>query len=160
MQDNSSPSPAALDRLIRSQRTLVLATANPQPWVAPVYYLYQNRQFYFFSKAASRHVSEALAANQCAAAVFRESSDWREIEGLQMEGQLQRIDLGREAATVLRGYVAKFPTVKEFFVDAVLDVRHFAARLRTELCAFLPERVYYMHNQVALGQRTEVQLPD
>jgi len=65
--------------LIRTQKTLVLATADPEPWSAPVYYEYQQQRFYFFSSADSRHVTVALSSGRCSGAVFRDSDDLREI---------------------------------------------------------------------------------
>ena len=146
-------------RLIHTQKTLVLATADPEPWCAPVYYVYRKRRFYFFSSPASRHITAALASSRCAASIFRDSEDWREIEGLQMDGRLEKIHKGREAMGVFRAYVKRFPTVKDFFADAAFDFNQFRERFRTQLYVFVPERVFYLNNQAGLGKRQEIQLP-
>ena len=146
-------------QLIQTQKTLVLATADPRPWSAPVYYEYQKQRFYFFSRADSRHVSAALSSDRCAGAVFRDSDDWREIEGLQMEGSLEEVRFGAEAARVFAAYIRRFPTVKSFFDEAVFDFAQFARRFSARLYAFTPERVFYMNNQTGLGKRREVELP-
>ena len=145
-------------RLIETQRTLGLATADPEPWSAPVYYVYQKGRFCFFSSVESRHVTAALASERCAGAIYRDSDDWREIEGVQMEGKVERIPVGVEAVAVLQAYVGKYPTVKDFFVDAVFDFEQFTARFRTQLYAFVPERVFYLNNQAGFGKREEIRL--
>ena len=156
MTDNSSD--LAL-QLIQTQRTLVLATADPKPWSAPVYYEYQKQRFYFFSAADSRHVTAALSSGRCSGSVFRDSDDWQEIEGLQMEGSLKRVHFGAEAARVFAAYVKRFPTVKSFFVEAVFDFAQFAQRFNARFYVFVPERVFYVNNQIGFGKRREIKLP-
>ena len=148
-----------LSQLIQTQRTLVLATADPEPWSAPVYFLYWNQRFYFFSSAQSRHVIAALAANRCAGSIFRDSDDWRQIEGLQMEGRLVRVPVGTEAFGAFDKYLRKFPTVKELFAQVTLNLKQFSKRFHTQLYAFVPERASYVNNQAGLGDRQEIQLP-
>ena len=159
MTDGSAITERAL-RLIQNQRTLVLATADPEPWAAPVYYVYGRRRFYFFSGENSRHVTAALATDRCATSIYRDGDDWRDIEGLQMDGRLESIPLGAEALGIFRAYVKKFPTVREFFVEAVFDFQLFTQRFRTQLYAFVPQRVFYLSNQAGLGSRREIQLPE
>jgi uncharacterized protein YhbP (UPF0306 family) len=146
-------------QLIQTQKTLVLATAAPEPWAAPVYYEYQKQRFYFFSGADSRHITAALSSGRCSGAVFRDSDDWREIEGLQMEGRLEEVRFGAEAARVFAAYVKRFPTVKSFFVEAVFDLAQFAQRFSARLYAFVPQRVFYVNNQIGFGKRREIELP-
>lgn len=145
-------------KLIRSQKTLVLATADPEPWSAPVYYLYQSQRFYFFSSAASRHIMAAVASGRCAGSIFRDADAWRQIEGLQMVGRLERIPAGVEALTVFRAYLKRFPTVKDFFLDSVFDFNQFLNRFRTHLYAFAPEQMLYLNNQGGFGKRVVIQL--
>ena len=142
--------------LIQTQRTLVLGTADPDPWCAPVYYVYQERAFFFFSSERSRHIRGALACKRCAASIFRDGDDWREIEGLQMDGRLERIQLGSKAVSVFRAYLNKFPAVRESFLDLTRFTQHF----RTQLYAFVPEHVFYLNNQTGLDKRREIRLPD
>ena len=142
-------------RLIETQRTLVLGTADPEPWCAPVYYVYLQPSFFFFSKAESRHVSGALESDRCAASIFRDGDDWREIEGLQMDGRLKRIRVGGNAVAVFRAYLNKFPDVQ----TSCLDLTRFMQHFRTQLFAFTPERLFYLNNQAGLDKRRPIQLP-
>ena len=146
-------------QLVQRQKTLILATADPEPWSAPVYYEYQRKRFYFFSSANSRHVTAALSSGRCSGAVFRDSDDWREIEGLQMEGSVEEVRLGAEAARVFAAYVKRFPTVKSFFVEVAFDFAQFARRFNARLYAFVPGRVFYVNNELGFGKRREIELP-
>ena len=57
----------ALD-LVNSVSTMTVATCGRDTaWAAPVYYVYQNGVFFFFSKPDSRHIQEALAAGSASA---------------------------------------------------------------------------------------------
>jgi uncharacterized protein YhbP (UPF0306 family) len=146
-------------RLLRTQKTLVLATTVPDPWAAPVYFVYARRRLYFFSSAESRHVTAGLAAQRCAGAVYRDSADWRQIEGLQMDGGLAPIRDEGEALDAFRRYVTKFPTVSDFF-DGPFNLTDFTERFRSQLYAFVPHRVYYLNNAAGFGKRQEIQLTE
>jgi uncharacterized protein YhbP (UPF0306 family) len=148
----------AVGEMLQTQRTMVLATADPQPWSAPVYFIYIKQRFYFFSSPDSRHIVAARQSRRCAATIFRDSANWRDIEGLQMDGSVETIPFGTEAVRAFRGYVKKFPTVKNFFADAAFDIDQFLARFRTRLYAFVPQHVYYLNNQAGLAKRQEIEL--
>ncbi len=158
---DADPATLAL-ALIESRRTLTLATAAPappgEPWAAPVYYLYRDGRFHFFSSPRSRHVADALASGRCAASIFRDGDDWREIEGLQMDGALEEIPVGPCALPVFADYVRRFPTVRTFFDSPGFDLEQFAAKFRSRLYAFTPSRVFYLNNAAGFGKRTEISL--
>lgn len=144
--------------LVESRRTMVLATSGSGPWAAPVYYLFREGRFVFFSSPKSRHIAEALATGSCAASIFRDSDDWRDIEGLQLEGRID--DLARDAASasVFAAYIARFPTVRSFFEDDPIDIGKFSEKFRASMYAFVPARVFYLNNRAGFGSRVEVNL--
>ncbi len=146
-------------RLLRSQRTMVLATSDPLPWAAPVYFLYRQQRFYFFSSPRSRHALASADGARCAASVYRDSDDWRDIEGLQMDGTTIPIPVGTEAAAAFTAYVKKFPTVQDFFGDAAFNLEQFITRFRSQLYAFVPTQCCYINNQAGLGKRQIIELP-
>jgi uncharacterized protein YhbP (UPF0306 family) len=143
--------------LIDASRTMVLATADPAPWSAPVYFLRRGGRLYFFSSPKSRHAVAADGGAACAASIFRDSDDWRDIEGLQMEGVVEPVAPGVEAADVFARYVARFPTVRGFF-DGPFDLGRFLETFRSRLYAFVPARVFYLNNRAGLGKRQEIRL--
>lgn len=137
-------------RLIESRKTMVLATAGAGAWAAPVYYIFHANCFYFFSSPRSRHVTEALATGQCAASIFRDSSDWRAIEGLQMEGRVEEAD---PEPQMFDAYLARFPTARELGGSSAAE---FAGKLRARMYRFVPERRFYLNNGLGFGRRVEL----
>ncbi len=149
----------SLRRLLETQRTLVLATADPEPWSAPVYYVLRGDRLYFFSSPKSRHIGAVLDGRRCAGAIFRDSEDWRDIEGLQMDGRVEQVGMGPSAASAFGAYIKKFPTVKDFFDRDSFDLDEFKQRFRSELYALAPERAFYLNNRLGFGTRQLVQWP-
>ncbi len=145
--------------LMDMQRTLVLATADPQPWCAPVYFVYMKQRFYFFSSPKSRHIIATEESRRCAASIYRDGDSYRDIEGLQMDGRTEKIGLGAEAFGAFTLYLKKFPTVQDFFVDTAFDFSQFIDRFRTQLYAFVPEHVFYLNNEAGLAKRQKIELP-
>ncbi|MCP4626201.1 MAG: hypothetical protein GY850_22225 [bacterium] len=147
--------------LINSLNTMTLATSGGESaWAAPVYYVYDHRAFYFFSDPESRHIQEGLTAGDSSAAIHAPSREWRDICGVQMSGKIERIPLGREAASAFGAYLKKYPFCKEFFSPgSVLNLETFIGRFKAKLYKFLPGRVYYQDNRIKFGHRELVDLP-
>ena len=148
--------------LISSQNTMTLATsAGESAWAAPVYYVYENCAFYFFSDPESRHVREGLHAGDSSAAIHTPSTGWRDICGIQMSGKIIRLPLGREAASAFVAYLKKYPFCKEFFSPgAELNLETFSGRFKAKLYKFVPKQVYYQDNRIQFGHHELIDLTD
>jgi uncharacterized protein YhbP (UPF0306 family) len=146
--------------LIKQVSTISLATAKDErAWVAPVYYVYSEGAFYFFSDPETRHIREALDSRQASAAIYSNTDTWRGIQGIQMSGRIQSVGIGSEAIQALRAYIAKFPFTREFFEsgqDLTLD--NFRKRFRVRFYRFDPDLIYYLDNQIKFGFRKEILL--
>jgi len=145
-------------RLVQKQRTLVLAIADPAPWSAPVYYLYSHGDFYFFSHPESRHIRAVVSRHLCAASLYRESDNWQDLEGLQMEGAVQHIHADNAASRVVPAYLAKFPTVKDSFFPpgSAPNLTSFSKLFHAELYAFTPTVVFYSNNREGFASRRDI----
>jgi hypothetical protein len=160
----SEPSAAELralaEELARIQSTLTLATGlNEEAWAAPVYYVYHESGFYFFSDPQSRHILQALDSGGAAASIHAPSFDWREINGLQMAGSVRIVTGKVEAMKVLAAYLGKFPFTKDFFTPGLsLDLAALESRFRVRLYSFVPSLTYYLDNKIRFGFREEVNL--
>lgn len=155
----TEPKPAHLAlALIESRRTMVLSTSGEGPWAAPVYYLFVDGRFVYFSSPRSRHIVDALAQGSCAAAIFRDGDDWRDIEGLQMEGAIGDITDEAFATGTFGAYVARFPTVRSFFEEESFDLASFCVKFRARMYGFTPTRAFYLNNRAGFGSRLEVDL--
>jgi hypothetical protein len=149
------------EELVKGQNTMTLSTAvKDVAWAAPVYYADLGFKFYFFSDPSSRHIQEALASRQVAAAIFHQSSTWKEIRGIQMSGAIRPLSPGIESLKALRAYLKKFPFTLEFFGSGEkTDLDGFAKRFRVRLYCYQPELLYYMDNRIRFSFRERLELP-
>ena len=142
---------AALD-LVLTSSVMTLGTAGEKgPWTAPVYYLYDNQGFYFFSDPQSRHI-KAGQNRTCAAAIFRDDPDVRNLRGLQMTGTLSPCPVNLESAGIALAYGKRF----KLEVDAGNVLAYFRQAFHAALYLFRPACIYYMDNRSGFGNRTQI----
>jgi uncharacterized protein YhbP (UPF0306 family) len=96
---------------------------------------------YFFSEETSQHSQDVAQDPRAAAAIYPECHDWREIRGLQLRGNVRRVDRGPEWEAAWALYAAKFPFVGEL-KDAVA---------RNTLYVFEPNWVRLVDNRKGFG---------
>ena len=146
--------------LIDSQSTLALATAaKGEAWAAPVYYVFCQGRFYFFSAPDSRHILESGESGQAAATIYPSVSSWQDIRGVQMAGRIEKAGLGLQAVRAVAAYIEKYPFTREFFKPGQsLDLEGFGKRFGVRLYRFKPELVYYLDNKISFGFREAIQL--
>lgn len=156
-----APEPRALAReLIDSETTLALATTGKSgAWAAPVYYVFHDGAFQFFSSPDSRHIRESLESGQAAAAIYPSASSWRQIRGLQMSGRIRKVRPGPKALGAVLAYAAKYPFIRDFFdSEEAVDLERIASRFRARLYRFEPDLVLYLDNRVRFGFREAIEL--
>jgi uncharacterized protein YhbP (UPF0306 family) len=146
--------------LIRGGSTLTLATAAGNgPWSAPVYYVFLDGCFYFFSSPDSRHIREAAASGSAAASVFEAGDSWQTLKGLQMAGKIESVESAVRCLKVVTAYLQRYDFVRAFFTGrSSLTADDFFSRFRARLYAFLPEAVYFVDNRMGMGNRRQVNL--
>lgn len=159
------PVPAGPDLrlLLEEEQVMTVATcARPQSWLAPVFFVYFRGAFYFISSSRSRHIgeSEAPAGHQAAAAIARPRSDWHSIQGLQMEGRIEKANEIRQKAAALSAYLKKFPALPAFMKQAAARGIFPSPRLLDlELYRFVAGRSFFLDNRTGFGHRIEIDLP-
>ena len=148
---------AALD-LIHGESTLTLATADQAgPWSAPVYYVFLDGRFFFFSSPESRHIRQALKTESAAASIFRQADSWQHIRGIQMQGVVERVHAVGLSVKVIAAYLQRFPFIHEFFVNnKSLDLNDFYTCFKARSYAFRPTTAYYTDNRLGFGRRQAV----
>lgn len=144
--------------LILEASTLTLATADPSgPWSAPVYYIFRENRFYFFSSPKSRHIRQALATGRAAASLYHEADAWQAIRGIQMTGRLERVRSTSVALGVIAAYLKRFPFTREFFPDrSTPDLEAFFSRFKTRLYVFAPSTLHYTDNRFGFATRKPI----
>ncbi len=146
--------------LIQATRVMVLGVDCPEgPWCAPVYFVYLDGLFYFFSNDQSRHVMAAEDRSPVSATVFQDGDRMDAIFGLQMSGSVRIVSGLNEYLRVVRRYVAKFNFLKQIFGSRILDDRDFfLERFKSRLYGFQPDQVYLSDASRTTGKRTAFDL--
>lgn len=151
---------ALAKELIGSECVITLATSDKGgAWAAPVYYVFFQGAFYFFSNPESRHIQESLEGGQAAAAIFPEAASWKEIRGIQMSGRVREVRPGAKALAAVLAYSAKYSFIRDFFDPGEdVDLERIADRFRARLYRFTPDLVLYLDNRVWFGFRKAIRL--
>lgn len=132
-------------------------TLDNVPWAAPVYYVFHQNAFYFFSSPQSRHIRQASANDAVSAAIHPVADTWQGIRGIQMSGRIRNIRPGITDIPPVRAYLKKFPFTQEFFEPGqALDLAGFAERFKVKFYRFEPDTVFYLDNRIRFGFRAEV----
>jgi len=159
--ENEKPIPESslemVQELIRMERTLTLATTGESgPWAAPVYYVFLDRRFFFFSSPQSRHIRQALNSG-AAASIFYQADSWQLIRGIQMRGTIERVHSIALSVKPIAMYLKRFDFVREFFADnPTPDLDAFFLRFKARLYTFTPTAVDYIDNRLGFGTRHRI----
>jgi uncharacterized protein YhbP (UPF0306 family) len=147
--------------LISKQSTMTLATAAQEntTWAAPVYYVFYDSAFYFFSNPQSLHIQQAATNDAVSAAIHTCADTWQEIQGMQMSGNIRNVRPGITDIHLIKAYLKKFPFTKELFEPGqVQDLAAFTERFKVKFYRFEPDKVFYLDNRIRFGFRAEVKL--
>lgn len=139
---------------------MVLATeATNVPWTAPVYYVYDRPNFYFFSSPNARHIRQAGVGKAVAASIFSDSDKWQEIQGLQMCGTVLEVKKRSQRLKAVARFLVKFPFAKPFLQpDEAQPKRAPTVAEKVKLYTFVPEEIYFVNNRLGFGKRIPVRL--
>jgi uncharacterized protein len=140
---------------LRDHNVMTLATNGAHGlWAAAVFYVNDGWTLYFLSAPTSRHSLNIESQSTVAATIQEDYKDWREIKGIQLEGQARQINGAEQAAAIVR-YSAKFPIVSNLGqapAEIIQATKHVAWYMLT------PTRLYFIDNALGLGHRDEIPL--
>jgi len=139
---------------LEEHNVMSLATIGPEgPWSTAVYYACRGLDFFYVSGHETRH-SRNLALNPVAAATIQENyADWREVQGIQMEGEVTQLG-GAAAAGAAVTFLARFPFLK------VAGTALQQAMSGSSWYRFRPTRLHFVDNSRGFGHRSELELGD
>lgn len=128
--DGSSDTAGRVLGVVRSNHTASVATAGPadspdagEPHAASVFYAVDGHgRLVFLSKGDSRHGRHIGKAAPVAVTVAAPHSDWRDIQGVQLWGEAERLT-GTAKARGMAVYLARFPFVSDLLRDPKLVER-------------------------------------
>ncbi|MDD2422294.1 MAG: hypothetical protein PHC60_02735 [Heliobacteriaceae bacterium] len=141
-----------MKQIVDEHRAIALgiyAMAEQIPWLAPVYYVYKDFQFFFYSDPAACHVA-ALAGREeisAAGAIFNEPPDYLEIRGLQMAGTIQAVGGLSDQAWALAEFGRRFT----FFAKFLRDPQLMLLLKKNRLYKFKARRVFIIDNRQGFG---------
>ncbi len=138
--------PVVTELLDLSAMSLSTVGPNGTPHAAPLYFAAdENLQLYFFSSPNSRHGHNLSKMPKAAAAIYPECRDWRDIHGLQLQGEVSRVPAGKGWVQGWGVYLAKFP-----FVAPLKDII-----AQNRLYLFRPTWVRLVDNRQGFGHKEE-----
>ena len=155
-------------RLINTSKVMTIAVAdNGTAWSAPVYYLFDEKRFYFFSNPSARHIKLSKNAREGAssglsaasngldaASIFQDDADIKNLAGIQMSGTILKSPLNARSVSVAKKYCRHF----KISGNPMDILGFFASKFHAGLYFFEPDRVYYMDNSMGFGSRETVAL--
>jgi len=159
---------------------LASSGADGAPWAAPVFYARDGFDLFFLSSPdGSRHGRDIGQGNAVAASVTEDYqltgfSDWRLIQGVQLEGRAAPVQDEAEMSRAAAAYAAKFPFTAPYlkaiagFPSVVARLEHviaalpgatdFAATLDNRLYRLTPRAVWFVDNAASFEKRLPVPL--
>jgi len=146
--------------LVNRTRVMTLAVADQEiPWSSPVYFVYHNKTFYFFSNEHSRHIQYAKNQKLISASIFHDSDQIDEIFGFQMSGILEKVSRLSLYFTIVRKYVAKFSFLKQVFGSQIIENKNFfLEKFKSHLYCFQPNEIFLSDNSRTTEKRIKIDL--
>jgi hypothetical protein len=141
---------------LKSHNTMTLATcAGDVPWAATVFFASDDLRLYFFSAPESRHCQNLTVNQRVAVAIQEDYKDWREIKGIQLEGNVALVDGVVEKAKAMAIYAIKYPDVIKLFTNPDSGV-FYKAFLKVKFYCVTPDKVFFIDNAQGFGKRQEL----
>jgi len=145
---------------LEAHHTMTLATcAGDAPWAATVFYASEDLRLYFFSAPDSRHCQNLAVNARVAVTVQEDYKDWRKIQGIQLEGDVRRVQGAMEKTKAMAVYARKYPDVIRLFTDPGSGV-FYKAFLKVQFYCVIPERLFFIDNAHGFGKRQELVIGD
>jgi uncharacterized protein YhbP (UPF0306 family) len=139
---------------LANHHVMTLATHGSRgPWAAAVFYVNDGFKLTFLSSSRSRHGNDLAVDSHCAAAIHEDYSDWTDIKGVQLEGQVRMLS-GTGRIEAVSRYAAKFPVVRPDRAPALIR----AALERVAWYELVPQRCFFVDNSQGFGHREEISL--
>ncbi len=150
---------ADVEKFLDSCHIMTLGTSDSKSvWTAPVYYIYLDSRFYFFSKATSRHILNAKVSGMAAASIHNNPQGWADIEGVQMEGLITAAGGGEQSVRAFKAYLKRFSFVREIMHRSFSgSLASFTEQFKVRWYTFIPEKMVYLDNSVKFGFRLQFQ---
>ncbi len=143
--------PPEVAEFLTAHHVMTLATQGTGgPWAAAVFYAPDGDDLVFLSSPSSRHCTDLAADPRCAATIHPETLDWRSIQGIQLEGQVDELT-GEDRARAQQLYAERFPFVRPGGAPAAIAV----ALARVRWYRLRIAHLHFIDNARGFGQREQ-----
>lgn len=128
---------------IKSHRLCTIALSRDnKPSAHTVYYVSDGLDIFFESDPVTDKVKTIEVNPRVALTIDDESSDWRKIKGIQLQGRAEIIPQEREKPLIY-AYLKKYPSVKKL---GGIAPHHVFVKI-------IPEKIYYLDYEKEFGYR-------
>ncbi len=137
---------------LAGHNVMSLASHGPDgPWASAVFYVWSDGALIFLSAPTTRHSRNLALDPRCAATIHHDTSDWKAVKGIQIEGRVERLD-GELAKHARTRYAEKFPLVSPL---AAIPPAIAEALAKIAWYRLVPTRMYFIDNARGFGHREE-----
>ena len=143
---------AELSAFLKKHSTLTLATVDREAWpqAASLFYVSdESLNLFWVSGEKSRHSHNLERVSRVAVSIHNETWDWRDIQGVQLEGPVRRLTDPDEIDRAWALFHDKFPFTADFTEQIARSVFY----------ALKPNWIRLIDNSKAFGHREEFRLP-
>ena len=153
--DNTKTLQKNILHYLATHNTLSLATQGSNaPQAAALFYVNSRFTLYFVSDPSSRHGNNLRTSPAVAATINEDPDNWKEIKGLQIEGEATLVQGKLKEAGVLALYLKKFPFAARFLVAKTgLDSETARKVGNVRFYRIVPERIWFIDNSQGFGHR-------
>ena len=146
--------------LINETRVMTLAVSDKDiPWSSPVYFVFHDNRFYFFSNENSRHIEYAKDRKIISASIFQDSDRMDQIFGFQMSGLLEKVSKKTLYLIIVKRYVTKFSFLKQIFGPQIIENKcFFLEKFKSHLYCFHPDKIFMSDNSSTTDKRSKIDL--
>ncbi|GAB4556512.1 MAG: hypothetical protein Kow0047_00040 [Anaerolineae bacterium] len=144
---------------LQAHTTLTLATVaeDGSPQAAAVFFAFdEDLRLYFLSEPSSRHAQNLTRSPRVAVTIQDDGQDWREIQGLQLEGEASLVSDPRAQARAARIYGQRFGFVGELLRGTGEGALALVGPLaRSRFYVISPTWIRLIDNRVRFGYKEE-----
>lgn len=147
--------PGAVADYLAGHHVMTLATYGAEgPWAAAVFYASEGASLIFLSSPNTRHCQNLARDSRCAATIQEDYREWPEIKGIQLEGQVLRLQ-GADEARAREHYGRKFPIAGPL---AMVPPAIVEALAKVSWYRLVPSRLHFIDNSRGFGHRDAIDL--
>lgn len=143
---------ARVDAFLKKHTTMTLASVDREAWPQAADVFYANDEalrLFFVSGEKSRHAMNLTRVSRVAATIHNATGDWRDIQGVQIEGEARVVADPDERDRAWTLFRSKFPFTNEF-VDQIV---------RSNFYVVTPKWIRLIDNTRGFDHREEIELP-